>query len=206
MWNILDDKPILENYNLLNDPFINGYPELRDGLYRAFQGEIVFISDIKVPLESFWKWRKTESEAYDIEAVYTDILNFPINDSDGNIILISSIYITNRIYQGKSEVARAREYMENNWYEDFDIIKTSKAACLSPSHLVRLFKKHMGMTPYKYYQDIKIEKLKKALRDENISISEAFASCGFGYSGNYARFFKMKVGMTPSQFRKNIKS
>jgi AraC family transcriptional regulator len=101
-------------------------------------------------------------------------------------------------------VARAREYLENNWREEFNIDSIAKAACLSPSHLVRLFKKHTGMTPYSYYQEIKVSRLKEALRDKNVSISQAFLSCGFEYPGNFARFFKEQVGMTPSQYRKSI--
>jgi AraC-like DNA-binding protein/PAS domain-containing protein len=206
MWNILDDNLIVGTYNLLRDPFVNGYPKLSEGVRRAFQGDTVLISDIKIPLESFWKWYKSRSEAYNIEAVYTDILNFPINDSDGNMVYMTSIFFTSRIYQGKSEVAKAKEYIENNWCKEFDIAQTSKAACSSPSHLARLFKDHTGMTPYKFYQNIKVKRLKEALRDNNLSIAQAFASCGFEYSGNYARFFKMQVGMTPSQYRKSIKS
>jgi transcriptional regulator GlxA family with amidase domain len=63
----------------------------------------------------------------------------------------------------------------------------------------------MGITPYKYYQEIKVMKLKEALRDRNLSVAQVFASCGFRYSGNFARFFKMQVGMTPSKYRKSIK-
>ncbi|TAH72840.1 MAG: AraC family transcriptional regulator [Anaerolineaceae bacterium] len=205
MWNILDDTQILEKYNLLRDPFVHGYPQLSDGVKKAFKGEIVLIQDIRIPLESFWEWYKTRTEAYDIEAVYTDILNFPIKDNDGNMIYMVSIFFTSRIYKGKSEVAKAREYIENNWREDFDMEKISEIACLSSSHLVRLFKKHTGVTPYRYYQDLKVIRLKEVLRDKNLSIAEAFLSCGFEYSGNYARFFKMHVGMTPSQYRKSIK-
>lgn len=206
MWNIMDDTLIINKYNLLRDSFVNGYPELRDGVKRAFQGEIVLIQDIKVPLEDFWKWYKTRTEAYDIKAVYTDILNFPIKDEDNHLMYMVSIFFTSRIYQGKSEIARTREYIENNWKKEFDIKILSEVACLSPSHLVRLFKKHTGMTPYRYYQDIKVIKLKEALRDKNMSVAQAFASCGFEYTGNYARFFKMHVGMTPSQYRKKVKS
>lgn len=202
MWNILDTNQIMGKYNVFRDPLANEHPEIYNGLKRVFKGEIVLFSDVKVPLKSFWEWNEIRSESYDVEAFYTDILNFPINDSKGQMIYMVSIFFTSRIYRGKSEVARAREYIENNWNKEFDIVKISKAACLSPSHLIRLFKKYTGMTPYKYYQEIKVIKLKEALRDKNLSIAEAFSSCGFDYSGNYARFFKIKVGMTPSQYRK----
>ncbi len=204
MWNVKDTSQIIGKYNLIRDPFANGQPELKDGIRKAFKGEIVLIPDVRIPLENFWKWYKTRSPVYDIEAIYTDILNFPVAGADGQMAYMVAIFFTSRIYQGKSEVAKAREYLENNWREEFNIDSIAKAACISPSHLVRLFKKHTGMTPYSYYQDIKVSRLKEALRDKNLSVSQAFLSCGFEYPGNFARFFKEQVGMTPSQYRKSM--
>jgi AraC family transcriptional regulator len=202
MWNIKDTSQIIEKYNLIRDPFANGQPELKDGIRKAFEGEIVLIPDIRIPLEDFWEWYKRRSNVYDIEAIYTDILNFPVAGADGQMAYMVSIFFTSRMYQGKSEVAKAREYLENNWREEFDIDKIAKAVRLSTSHLIRLFKKHTGMTPYSYYQEIKVTRLKEALRDKNLSVAQAFLSCGFEYPGNFARFFKEQVGMTPSQYRK----
>ncbi|WP_146953607.1 helix-turn-helix domain-containing protein [Alkalibaculum bacchi] len=204
MWNVKDTSLIIGKYNLIRDPFANGQPKLKDSIHKAFAGEVVLISDVRIPLESFWEWYKKRSTVYDIEAIYTDILNFPISNEDGQMAYMVAVFFTSRIYQGKSEVAKAREYLENNWREEFDIDKIAKAACLSPSHLMRLFKKHTGMTPYSYYQEIKVARLKKALRNKNLSVTEAFLSCGFEYPGNFARFFKEKVGMTPSQYRKIV--
>ncbi|WP_303864959.1 helix-turn-helix domain-containing protein, partial [Alkalibaculum bacchi] len=172
---------------------------------KALAGEVVLIPDVRIPLESFWKWYRTRSPAYDIQAIYADILSFPVADVDGQMAYMVATFFTSRIYQGKSEVAKAREYLENNWREKFNIDKIAKAACLSPSHLMRLFKKHTGMTPYSCYQEIKIARLKEALRNKNLSVNEAFLSCGFEHRGNFARFFKMQVGMTPSQYRKVMK-
>ena len=202
MWNVKDTSQIIGKYNLIRDPFANGQPELKDGIRKAFEGEVVLIPDVRIPLEDFWEWYKTRSPVYDIEAIYTDILNFPVAGADGKMAYMVAIFFTSRIYQGNSEVAKAREYLENNWKEEYNIDNIANAACLSPSHLVRLFKKHTGMTPYSYYQEIKVARLKEALLDKNLSVSQAFLSCGFEYPGNFARFFKEQVGMTPSQYRK----
>ncbi|MEA5012239.1 MAG: helix-turn-helix domain-containing protein [Angelakisella sp.] len=202
LWNVKDTSQIIGKYNLIRDPFANGQPELKDGIRKAFQGDVVLIPDVRIPLENFWEWYKTRSSVYDIEAIYTDILNFSVAGADGKMAYMVAIFFTSRIYQGKSEVAKAREYLENNWREEFDIDSIAKAACISPSHLVRLFKKQTGMTPYSYYQELKVARLKEALRDKNLSVSQAFLSCGFEYPGNFARFFKEQVGMTPSQYRK----
>ena len=103
-----------------------------------------------------------------------------------------------------SDVAVAKEYIENHWLEEFDMDSIAQAVSLSRYHFARLFKKHTGMTPYSYYQDIKLRRLKEALCNTNLSITEAFATCGMAYSGNFARVFREKVGMTPSQYRKSM--
>ncbi len=204
MWNVQDTTLILGKYNLLRDPLVNDQFGLRDQIGRTFRGELTLIQDIRVPLESFWEWYKTRSAVYDIEAIYTDILNFPVWCEDQGLAYVVSIFFTSRIYSGRPDVAKAREYLENHWWEEFDAARLTQVSYLSPSHLERLFKKQTGITPYGYYQEIKIDRLKAALRDKNLSIAEAFISCGFEYHSNSARFFKEKVGMTPSQYRKTI--
>jgi len=205
MWNVRDTSLILGKYNLRDDPLVNDQFGLRDEIRRTFQGEMVLIQDIRVPLETFWKWYKTRSKVYDIEVIYTDILNFSTFDADGELAYVVGVFFTSRVYNGRAEVAKAREYLENHWREKFDAAVLAKLVCLSSSQLFRLFKKHTGMTPYGYYQEIKINKLKTVLRDNNQSISEAFVSCGFEYPGNSTRFFKEKTGMTPSGYRKQSK-
>jgi AraC-like DNA-binding protein len=157
-----------------------------------------------VPLESFWEWYKKRSDSYDIESIYTDILNFPVFSEDGKVMHIISVFLTSRIYQGNSDVTKAKEYLENHWREKFDIEKTAEVVHLSPSHLTRIFKKNTGMTPFSYYQELKVNKLKEALQDKNLSISEACASCGIEYHGNFAKLFKERVGMTPSLYQRTI--
>lgn len=205
MWNISDPSQIVGRYNLIRDPVTNDRLGLRKYVQRTFRGEIVFVPEVRVPLEDFAVWYEARDIGYDIESMYTDILSFPIQNNNGQITHIVSMFLTTRIYQGRADIARAREYLENHWEEPFDIDRLAEAVNLSPSHLSRLFKKHVGLAPYSYYQDLKVNQLKAALRDHNLSITEAIASCGFEEPANCTRFFKEKVGMTPSQYRKSVK-
>jgi|LSQX01.3.fsa_nt_gb transcriptional regulator GlxA family with amidase domain len=66
-----------------------------------------------------------------------------------------------KLIRRSAEVERAREYIESHWMEPFSIIGATKAACLSRAHLIRLFRKHTGTTPYEYYINYKINKLKR---------------------------------------------
>ncbi len=204
MWNISEPSQIVGKYNLLKDPVVNERLGLREYVRRAFAGEIVLVPDVKVPLEDFSHWYEARSPDYNVESIYTDILNFPVFDENKKITHIVSVFITSRMYLGKSDIIRAKEYIESHWLDEFNMDKIADAVKMSRYHFARVFKKNSGMTPYSYYQDIKIRKLKDALRDTNLSITQAFASCGVEYNGSFARVFKDKVGMTPTQYRKTL--
>ncbi|KUG03357.1 transcriptional regulator, arac family [hydrocarbon metagenome] len=201
-YNISGPDQIVGKYNLLKDPVVNDELGLREYLLRAFEGETLSASDVKVPFKDMSSRYNTRNEDFDVEALYKDINSFPIWDGNNNIAYIVNVFVTTRMYQGRSDIAKAKEYIETHWLEEFDMDKVAQLVNLSRYHFSRLFKKHTSMTPFSYYQEIKIKKLKEALCDKNLSITEAFAACGEDYKGNYLKIFKEKTGMTPSQYRK----
>ncbi|PKM89580.1 MAG: hypothetical protein CVU87_05000 [Firmicutes bacterium HGW-Firmicutes-12] len=121
-------------------------------------------------------------------------------DNGNNVSYIVALLINRRVYRGKNEIVEAREYIERQWLNPFDMSETAKAVGLSKTHFIRHFKKHTGMTPHEYYTNFKINKVKEKLLDPDLSISQAFAVCGADYNGYLARVFKKKVGATPSQY------
>jgi AraC family transcriptional regulator len=198
-----DKGMIVGRYNIFKDKDVNNLG-LIDAVKRAFKGETISLTDLQVPLKSIRECYDTGVN--DIDAMYQDATLFPICGSNGEILYVVVILLTRRIYRGKESIIKAREYIENNWAEEFSIEKIAKAVNLSPYHFSRIFKKDLGVTPYNYYLDIKIEKIKEMLSNTNLSISEVFSLCGVNYHGSYARLFKNKVGFTPSQYRKTIKN
>ncbi|MDF2948426.1 MAG: transcriptional regulator, AraC family [Sedimentibacter sp.] len=204
IWNISKAEQIVGHYNLLKDPVVNDELGMREYVRRAFLGETISVSDVKVTLEDMSERYEAKSDNFGINALYTDIHSFPIWDQNRNIAYIVNVFITTRIYEGRSDIAKAKEYIETYWLEKFDIEKIARSVNLSRYHFARLFKKHTSMTPYCYYQKIKVNKLMEAICNKNLTITEAFAVCGEDYKGNYLRLFKEKTGMTPSQYRKTV--
>lgn len=193
---------VIGKYNIFKDPYIVASGQL-PVLKRAFQGETVFFADVRVPLEEIRE--RYGIQDLDVEAVYQDITVFPILDDEKRVIYVAAFLINRRVYRGKDEIEKAKEYIENHWLDRFDLSETAKAACLSKTHFSKLFKKHTGITPYEYYIDYKIGKLKEKLLDINLSIAQAFAACNMDYNGHSARVFKNKTGVSPSAYRKMSK-
>lgn len=187
-------------FNVLDDPVIDAWGEnVRQEIAKSFRGEIVRLRDIKIPIPDIIDRFETGELCFD--SSFQNITCFPVFDEAGQIKYVVHLFFTTKLFNGREDMVKAREYIETNWLEEFDLEKVAAAVNLSRYHFARLFKKHTSMTPYSYYQEFKIGKLKEALCDENLSVSEAFSRCGVSYNGNYAKTFRDKVGMTPSQYR-----
>ena len=192
-------EEIVGKYNIFKDPAVIASGQLHM-VKRAFQGETVFFSNVRMPLEDITE--RYGIRDLDVEAVYQDITIFPILDDMKKVAFVVTLFINRRIYRGRNEIERAKEYIENHWMDKYNAEKTAKAACLSKAHFSKLFKKHTGVTPYEYYLNYKIGKLKEMLRDTNLSIAQAFNACNMDYNGHSARVFKEKTGISPSAYRK----
>lgn len=201
-YNLTDPSMVIGKYNIFKDPSIiamDYIPEIR----RVFRGETAYFYDIKVPLEDII--RRYGIKDLDTIAIYQDITIFPIKNNENRVVCIAALLINRRVYRGKEEIEKAKEYLETHWLEKFDLGETAKVACLSRAHFIKLFKRHTGMMPYDYYLNYKIDRLKEKLLDPNLSIIQAFAACNMNYNGHTAGLFKNKTGFRPSEYRKILK-
>jgi len=201
-YHVSDPSAVIGKYNIFKDPVIIASGKM-EVIKRAFSGEKVFFPDVKVPLEEITE--KYAIKDLDLEAVYQDITVFPIFNDMNQVAYVAALLINTRVYRGKDEIKKAKEYIESHWTERFDLDKTAKAACLSKSHLAKLFRKHTGVTPYEYYVNYKIGKLMEKLLDDNLTIAQAFAACSMDYNGHSAKMFRKRVGVSPSVYRKMAK-
>lgn len=198
-YNNVSPELVVGKYNIFNDPDVIFTDEFQK-LKRAFNGETVFFQDIKVPLESIVK--RYGIQDLDVKAVYQDITLFPITDEEKRVICVVAFFINRRVYRGKIEIEKAKEFIKNHWLEPFNLSNTAKAVFLSKVQFSKLFKKHTGVTPHEYYINYKLNKLKEKLVDSNLTIAQAFAACNMNYSSSSARLFKDRTGLSPSAYRK----
>lgn len=72
---------------------------------------------------------------------------------------------------------------------------------LSPNYFGDLIKRETGKSALEYIQLRLIDKAKERIFDTSKSISEISYELGFTYSQHFTRFFKQKVGVSPSKYR-----
>ena len=75
---------------------------------------------------------------------------------------------------------------------------------LSPSYFGDMIRRETGITPQVFLQNKLLEKAKSLLADESLSINDIAMSLGFTYPNHFARLFRQKEGLSPTQFRKTL--
>ncbi|MFW6029598.1 MAG: helix-turn-helix domain-containing protein [Halanaerobiales bacterium] len=107
-------------------------------------------------------------------------------------------------YNDKTVIKNVLSYFHANYKENFTLDKLAEEVNYSSFHLIRIFKKETGKTPFEYLQEIKIIKAKELLQNTNKSITDICFESGFNNRSYFSSIFKKKVGVAPSKFRKII--
>jgi len=186
-------------YNVFKDPIVIALGCV-DKIKQVLAGKTVYLTDFNASYPDMIRYFDVVDR--DIQVISSDITCFPLLNAEGIVEWFAAIFIFKKIYKGKEEIERGKQYIQSHWLEQYDADKAAKAAYLSKSHFIKLFKNHTGITPHQYYINYKIDKLKEKLLDTNISIAQAFSACNMDYSGHSARLFKEKTGFSPSDYRK----
>lgn len=112
------------------------------------------------------------------------------------------IVITNDIKINK-QIDYIKNFIDNNYSEDIKLESLSKMAYMNKFHLIAEFKQSYRVTPIDYLILKRIEVTKNLLISTNHSMEEISSIVGFNSQSYFNQVFRKKVGLTPSQFRKN---
>lgn len=114
--------------------------------------------------------------------------------------------IAARVYHpsGSNEIAtRAKEILDNSLFTNLTIEELSRQLFVSKMTLTKEFKKKYGITPYSYYLNKKLSQAKLMLRS-TMTIKEISDKLCFTDEHYFSGLFKLKVGVSPSSFRKML--
>ena len=99
-------------------------------------------------------------------------------------------------------VRAAVDFMQANFQRTITLTEIAKAISVSDHHLSRIFKSETGFPPIDYLIRFRLEKARQLLRTSFLSVKEVMASVGYNSKGHFARHFKKRFGVTPSEYKK----
>ena len=94
------------------------------------------------------------------------------------------------------QIEEAIRYIEKNYSENVRIDDIATALYINKRTLLRLFDKYMGMSPYQYLTQCRIEHAVEVLR-QGKSVTETAYLCGYQNETAFRMAFKRVMGGTP---------
>ncbi len=98
-------------------------------------------------------------------------------------------------------VIGVRNYIDNNYDTPLNLDFLSQVRFVSKYHMLRLFKRHYGVTPRQYLIDKRISASKELLQ-KGTTVTETCFAVGFESLGSFSSLFKAKTGKSPSEYQK----
>ncbi|MCC0783302.1 AraC family transcriptional regulator [Clostridioides sp. ES-S-0108-01] len=98
------------------------------------------------------------------------------------------------------EIQAVCDYLENNYAEHIVLDELSTIAEMNKYSLLRNFTKLKGITPYRYLENIRVNKAKKLL-EKGVAPIDAAIQTGFVDQSHFTNFFKNFIGLTPKQYQ-----
>lgn len=102
----------------------------------------------------------------------------------------------------RSQLQRVIDYIKANLTRDLSILDLATLTGMSKSHFSRSFKQAMGIPPYQYLMQQRVERAKQLLDRRSMAISTIALDCGFANQTHLTKVFRQITGVTPKAYQK----
>jgi AraC-like DNA-binding protein len=98
-------------------------------------------------------------------------------------------------------VTLACTHIAAHYAERLAVDDLAAAAAVSPSYLIRLFKRKLNTTPHDYLMRHRITRAKELLAETTLTSASIARQVGFTTESNFSYRFKQMVGQSPRAYR-----
>ena len=96
---------------------------------------------------------------------------------------------------------KMHEIILEEYRAPFSIEELSRRLSYSKNHLIDVFKKNYGTTPYKYANDLRLEYARQLLLTTDKSCQSISDECGFAEYTLFYKLFRDRFGSSPTTYR-----
>ena len=131
-------------------------------------------------------------------------------DSLANVLAVNLLrqYTTIRtqlpVYEGglpQGQLRQVLDYIDAHWNQDINLVDLAQLLDMSQFHFSHLFKQSLGISPYRYLIQQRIERAKVFLKQSDQPIMDIALACGFSSHSHLSKQFRQLTGMTPTAYR-----
>jgi AraC family transcriptional regulator len=122
--------------------------------------------------------------------------------------LVQNYAVSKPLFESKahglpqSQLKRVIDYIKANLTKDLSILDLAILTGMSESHFSRSFRQSVGISPYQYLMQQRVERAKQLLEQQSIAISSIALDCGFANQTHLTKVFRQMTGMTPKAYQK----
>lgn len=172
-----EDIELIPHFATFQDPLILGImSSLKDELQSTHQRDNLYVEQLKTTLV-FHLLKKYCGKKPQI-STYTDGLS-------------------------KSKLKHILEYIHSHIDSEIKLTKLAEMAGISQYYFCQLFKQSVGITPYQYVLQLRVERAKHLLKSQKMTICDVALACGFADQSHFTKHFRKLTGMTPKMYWKH---
>ena len=105
-----------------------------------------------------------------------------------------------------ARIAKIIKYINENYNHITDIEEIANHFFISKYHLCRIFNKNLGIPLVTYLNTIKIREATAMMKRGSYNLTEIAMECGFNSSSYFCKVFKNEKGISPTEYRKQLRS
>lgn len=102
------------------------------------------------------------------------------------------------------KMKKAIEYIKENYNSDINMAVVSNYVSMNYSLFSYSFKQYVGMNFVNYLKELRVEEAKKMLAQTDMKVIEISQCVGYDNEKHFMKLFKSYMGVSPSEYRKNM--
>lgn len=103
------------------------------------------------------------------------------------------------------KIKQAVDYIKENYASDLNMAVVSNYISMNYSLFSYSFKQYTGSNFVNYLKDIRMKEAKRLLAESDMRIIEISQAVGYENEKHFMKIFKASCGVSPSEYRKNMK-
>lgn len=110
-----------------------------------------------------------------------------------------------RSYRKLNRLTDITDYIKENYRNELSLESLAGTFGYSPTYLSKMFQKYAKINYREYLQNIRIERAYRELTETDNMLSDIALNHGFANGKAFARAFRKKYGILPSEYRKKAR-